>query len=74
MKGSHKTNWMKYSIALDQINTCNLRGRISQAIGLTLEAVGPQVRIGELCHVKAGRAAQDLIPCEVVGFKNTDPA
>ncbi len=60
----------KYFTALEKINPYTLRGKITQAIGLTLEAVGPRVSIGELCYVKTNQANRELVPCEVVGFRN----
>lgn len=60
----------RYIMALDKINPYQLKGRISQAIGLTLEAVGPKVSLGELCYVRTNHASAELIPCEVVGFKD----
>lgn len=60
----------KYYSALEKINPCILRGKITQAIGLTLEAVGPRVSIGELCYVKTNQADRGLVPCEVVGFRS----
>lgn len=60
----------KYYSALEKINPYLLRGKITQAIGLTLEAVGPRVSIGELCYVKTNQADRELVPCEVVGFRS----
>ncbi len=60
----------KYLTVIEKVNPCNLRGKITQAIGLTLEASGPRVSLGELCYVKTNAADRELIPCEVVGFKN----
>lgn len=60
----------KYFTALDSINPYTLRGKITQAIGLTLEAIGPRVSIGELCLVRTNKADRELVPCEVVGFRN----
>ncbi len=42
-------------------------GRVTQAIGLLIESIGPKTSLGELCIVvgKKGRR----IPCQVVGFK-----
>lgn len=60
----------RYIMALDKVNPYQLKGRISQAIGLTLEAVGPKVSLGELCYVRTNHASAELIPCEVVGFKD----
>lgn len=60
----------KYYATLEKINPFILRGKITQAIGLTLEAVGPRVSIGELCYVKTNQADRGLVPCEVVGFRS----
>lgn len=44
------------------------RGRVSDLIGLVIEATGLQAEIGELCTVEAGRFRPQL-PAEVVGFR-----
>lgn len=41
-------------------------GRVVKVIGLTLEALGPSCRIGEVCTVHAEGVE---VPCEVVGFR-----
>jgi flagellum-specific ATP synthase len=60
----------KYLDALDKTTTCQLKGRISQAIGLTIEATGPRVRMGELCFLQTNYSDRQLVPAEVVGFKD----
>jgi len=45
------------------------RGRVSDLIGLVIEATGLQAEIGELCTVEAGRFRPQL-PAEVVGFRS----
>ncbi|MGE5392100.1 MAG: flagellar protein export ATPase FliI [Deltaproteobacteria bacterium] len=60
----------KYMDAISRTPVCQLKGKISQAIGLTLEATGPRVRLGELCYVKSNYADHQMIPAEVVGFKD----
>jgi len=59
----------KYLRVLNRTPAATLKGRISQAIGLTLEARGQKISLGELCLVKANRPDNHFIPCEVVGFK-----
>lgn len=59
----------KYLDAVERAPICRLKGRISQSIGLTLEATGPRVSLGELCYVQTNTDKQ-LIPSEVVGFKD----
>lgn len=60
----------KYLNALEQVKMYRLQGKVIQAIGLTMEAVGPRVSLGELCYVKTNRCDNEYVPCEVVGFKN----
>ncbi|MGD0196476.1 MAG: FliI/YscN family ATPase [Solirubrobacteraceae bacterium] len=44
-------------------------GRVSDLIGLIVEATGLTVEVGELCHVGGGRN-RPPVACEVVGFRN----
>ena len=46
------------------------RGRVSDLIGLIIEATGIQVEIGEVCMVGEGREPAGRWPCEVVGFRS----
>ena len=43
-------------------------GKITDVVGLTIEASGPPMQVGDLCYVESSRAAQ-AIPVEVVGFR-----
>ena len=45
------------------------RGRVSNLIGLVVEATGLRVEVGELVSVTAGRN-RDPVPAEVVGFRD----
>ncbi len=67
---NHSFKLERYMDALEKASTCLLKGKISQAIGLTLEATGPRVRLGELCYVKTNYAGGQSVPAEVVGFKD----
>jgi len=61
----------KYLNLLNQTTAPQMIGKITQAIGLTLEAVGPRLCLGELCYIRSNNGPhQELIPAEVVGFKN----
>ena len=45
-------------------------GKIAGVVGLTIESVGPDARLGDLCRIyKSGRCG-DYISAEVVGFKD----
>lgn len=43
-------------------------GRVLDIVGLTIEATGPPLRIGDLCYVQ-DKGSTDRIPVEVVGFR-----
>ncbi len=59
----------KYLSALHNINPIRVNGKVSQVIGLTVESMGPDVRVGEVCEIyPSGLAAPSL--AEVVGFKD----
>lgn len=70
MMSNINLNIEKYLTALEQAKIFQLQGRITQAIGLTMEATGPKVSLGELCYVKTNRGNNEYVPCEVVGFKD----
>ncbi|MEQ8173505.1 MAG: flagellar protein export ATPase FliI [Syntrophomonadaceae bacterium] len=53
---------------VEKVQTCQLKGRISQVIGLTMEATGPRLSLGELCYIQTND--RQLVPSEVVGFRN----
>jgi flagellum-specific ATP synthase len=45
-------------------------GRVSNLIGLIIEATGVEAEVGELCHVDTGRHSTP-VPAEVVGFRDS---
>lgn len=59
----------KYKNAIHDMNPVSYLGKISQIIGLTIESIGPQVSMGEICRIK-GSDGQE-VNAEVVGFKNS---
>src|SRR4051812_47533161 len=46
------------------------QGRVSNLIGLIVEATGIDAEVGELCRVDTGRHSQP-VPAEVVGFRDS---
>ncbi|GHU56214.1 flagellar protein export ATPase FliI [Clostridia bacterium] len=62
-------------ITLDKYRTVNEKvyikklGRISQVVGLTIESVGPDVNLGELCYIRKTKYSVPVMS-EVVGFRN----
>lgn len=53
---------------IGHIDPTPLFGKVVEAIGLTVEATGPSMRIGDLCYVQP-RDTLQRIPMEVVGFR-----
>ena len=60
-------NLLKYQKALEDSNFIECSGKVSKVVGLTIESIGPEVNIGELCKIKGQRKT---IMAEVVGFKD----
>ncbi|MEA2449452.1 MAG: flagellum-specific synthase, partial [Thermoleophilaceae bacterium] len=46
------------------------KGRVSNLIGLIVEATGLEAEVGELCRVETGRHSEP-VPAEVVGFRDS---
>jgi flagellum-specific ATP synthase len=64
-------------VSLDQVGDAVHRadlhvrhGRVSNLIGLIIEATGVEAEVGELCHVDTGRHSAP-VPAEVVGFRDS---
>src|SRR3954447_19519687 len=54
--------------AISQSDLHRRRGRVSDLIGLIVEATGLEAEVGEVCEVEAGRT-REPVPAEVVGFR-----
>ncbi|MGI6513393.1 MAG: flagellar protein export ATPase FliI [Syntrophomonadaceae bacterium] len=59
----------KYQKAIQRTSTWKQKGRISQVVGLTIEAIGPRASLGELCYIRPGSAGDFELLAEVVGFR-----
>ena len=53
---------------LDRLDPLRVSGRVVQVVGLTLEVVGLDCRVGEVCKIQAG--AEEPLMAEVIGFRN----
>lgn len=62
-------DWEAYHLALAKANTVIKRGRVTQVIGLTIEAQGLNAQIGELCYIISDEGHTE-IPAEVMGFRD----
>ena len=58
-----------YSDALALVNTFPIHGKVRDVVGLTIEATGPAMRVGDFCTIQT-RVNGEEIPAEVVGFRD----
>lgn len=58
-----------YRTALKRVNPVKVSGRIVQVVGLTIEAVGIDSQIGEVCEITTGDDSKPVL-AEVVGFRD----
>ncbi len=62
-----KPDFTRYLEQLPKIQTIKQHGRVTQVVGLIIEAEGPAVRLGELCYIVSPEGQE--VRSEVVGFK-----
>ena len=64
---------MRLNSCRDALHRADLHarhGRVSNLIGLIIEATGVEAEVGELCYVETGRHSEP-VPAEVVGFRDS---
>ncbi len=64
-------NFDKYQKNLDRVSTTQVKGRITELVGLVAKAVIPGVKVGELCLIEP-QGGRGPIKAEVVGFKDQE--
>ncbi|MHB8089130.1 MAG: EscN/YscN/HrcN family type III secretion system ATPase, partial [Anaerolineaceae bacterium] len=57
----------RYSTALNEVSTTRNSGKVVQVLGLTIEAIGLDCQIGEVCLITTSLGV--TIMSEVIGFK-----
>lgn len=62
-------NIEKFTDAVAACPSMKLTGKVTQVIGLVIEAQGPTVSVGELCYVHSRFPNVPPVPAEVVGFR-----
>lgn len=56
---------------LDELSTCQMRGRVVQVVGTVLKAFAPGAKIGELCRLQnPWTEEEETLLAEVVGFED----
>ena len=46
-------------------------GKVSKVVGLTIESIGPQARLKDLCRIYLDKELGDYVMAEVVGFQDS---
>jgi flagellum-specific ATP synthase len=58
----------RFRKAISEVDSVRVSGRIIQVVGLTIEAVGLDCQIGEICEIQTSRSSS--LMAEVVGFRD----
>ncbi len=58
----------RYLESIENTELIRVKGRVTQIIGLTIEANGPGVQLGELCAISSRNGGPRIL-AEAVGFK-----
>jgi flagellum-specific ATP synthase len=58
----------RYRKALRHLNPLSISGQVIQVVGLTIEIMGLNCQIGEICEIRTNN--QDSLMAEVIGFRN----
>lgn len=61
----------QYIAAVDWISSVEVRGRVTELIGLLIRAAVPGARVGELCLIHSPHRAK-VLRAEVVGFRGSE--
>ena len=61
----------KYRKVLEESDFMEYTGKVSKVVGLTIESIGPEANIGELCFLNTTKSKRS-IKAEVVGFKENN--
>lgn len=65
----HSISLKKYEDALLNLDLIKYTGYVSQVIGLTIESIGPAVKLGEICKIYTLKGTEPIL-AEAVGFKD----
>jgi flagellum-specific ATP synthase len=65
---TYNLDFARYRNALSQLNPLSISGRVVQVVGLTVEAMGLNCQIGEICEIQTSHKTP--LMAEVIGFRN----
>ncbi len=46
-------------------------GKVVKVVGLTIESIGPEARLNDLCRIYLGKSTEEFVMAEVVGFSDS---
>ena len=46
-------------------------GKVAKVVGLTIESIGPEARLNDLCRIYLDETRQNFVMAEVVGFRDS---
>lgn len=64
-----KRQYQKYITLLDK-NYFNRYGKVAKVVGLTIESLGPDAKLNDLCRIVIDREQGVFVMAEVVGFRD----
>ncbi|MDE7313754.1 MAG: flagellar protein export ATPase FliI [Eubacterium sp.] len=64
-----KRQYQKYITLLDK-NYFNRYGKVAKVVGLTIESLGPDAKLNDLCRIVIDRENGVFVMAEVVGFRD----
>jgi flagellar protein export ATPase FliI len=67
--GVIKRQYQKYITLLDK-NYFNRYGKVAKVVGLTIESLGPDAKLNDLCRIVIDREQGVFVMAEVVGFRD----
>ncbi len=62
-------NFEKYLQLADR-NYCTRLGKVVKVVGLTIESIGPDAKLKDLCRIIIDRSKNEYVMAEVVGFRD----
>jgi flagellum-specific ATP synthase len=60
----------KYIRNVAALDPVEVSGRVTKVVGLVVEALGPEMAVGELCSIVDEGSGGPAVPAEVVGFRD----
>lgn len=65
------SQYSKYAVLLNQDNTYfNRYGKVAKVVGLTIESLGPDAKLNDMCRIYIDRRNNVYAMAEVVGFRD----